>query len=94
MLRNFVAFFLQMATEYRNNVSWQKNSPTIAANRLNGVLGRPAIRSSFVGVNAVFQILPKPFNAPEKWNIFDDRVKVIGSAGSLIEAKVWCEKNR
>ena len=48
----------------------------------------------FVGVNAVFQILPKPFNAPEKWNIFDDRAKLIGSAGSLIEAKVWCEKNR
>src|SRR5260370_37847849 len=47
MLRNFVAFFLQMATEYRNNVSWQKNSPTIAVNQSNGVLGRPAIRSVF-----------------------------------------------
>ena len=94
MLRNFVAFFLQMATEYRNNVSWQKNSPTIAANRLNGVLGRSGDSVGFVGVNAVFQILPKPFNAPEKWNIFDERAKLIGSAGSLVEAKTWCEKNR
>jgi hypothetical protein len=48
----------------------------------------------FVGVNAVFQILPKPFHAPEKWNIFDERAKLIGSAGSLNEAKAWCEENR
>jgi hypothetical protein len=48
----------------------------------------------FVGVNAVFQILPKPFHAPENWNIFDARAKLISSAATLIEAKTWCEKNR
>jgi hypothetical protein len=48
----------------------------------------------FVGVNAVFQILPKPFHAPENWNIFDARAKLISCAGTLIEAKTWCEKNR
>ena len=46
----------------------------------------------FVGVNAVFQILPKPFHAPENWNIFDARAKLISSAGTLIEAKTWVRK--
>jgi hypothetical protein len=45
----------------------------------------------FVGPGAVFQILPKPFHSPPKWNIFDQRAKLIGSAGSLAEAKAWCE---
>jgi hypothetical protein len=39
-------------------------------------------------------LLPKRFRAPEQWNIFDVRAKLIGSAGSLTEAKAWCEKNR
>jgi hypothetical protein len=46
----------------------------------------------FVGVNAVFQILPTPFHSPQKWNIFDRRAKLIGSVDSLDEAKAWCEK--
>jgi hypothetical protein len=47
----------------------------------------------FVGANAVFQILPTPFYSPQKWNIFDQHAKLIGSAGSLHEAKAWCEKS-
>ena len=46
----------------------------------------------FIGLNAVFQILPEPFRAPQEWVVYDERSERIGSFRSPAEAKVWCHE--
>jgi hypothetical protein len=46
----------------------------------------------FVGDRALCQILPQPIHAPVIWKICDPRGKLIGSAASFVDAKLWSEK--